>query len=303
MSQTGMIFDVKRFAIHDGPGIRTTVFFKGCALACPWCHNPEGLENRPEIALNRSRCLNDCLACVRVCRPRALRRKDQAVQLDRSRCDRCGECARACPSEAIQLIGRVTTVAAILEEIDRDEPFYQQDGGGVTFSGGEPLRQPGFLKALLVGCKSRGYHVALDTSGFADRKSLAAVAADTDLFLYDLKAIDDRVHRRITGASNRLILENLRWLAGQKKRVVVRLPLIPGFTATDDNIAAVADWLQSMTPLRQIELLNFHRWGRQKYDKLGKPDRMADAQPLPSARLNEIKNFFSGRGFSVTTGG
>ncbi len=234
---TGTVFNIQRFSTHDGPGIRTTVFLKGCPLACPWCHNPESRAPELEIAFNEGRCIH-CGACVRSC-------KAGAVE-NRLLCVLCGECVDACPTGAREIVGRVYTVDELLAEVERDRDFYQDSGGGVTFSGGEPLMQPTFLASALAACKARELHTTVDTTGFAPNATLRDVARHTDLFLYDLKLMDTERHRAYTGASNELILDNLRTLAELGSEVVIRIPLIPGITDTEENLTAIGDFVHSL---------------------------------------------------------
>jgi pyruvate formate lyase activating enzyme len=206
---TGIVFDIKKFSIHDGPGIRTTIFFKGCPLRCWWCHNPEGLTPEPELMIRANRCIR-CDACLDVCPHGAISRDGDKVFTDVAKCLRCGTCVAACYAEARQIVGQEMAAAQVMAEIERDVPFYDESGGGATFSGGEPLLQPDFLCELLSACRARGIHTAVDTCGFAPWEVLDSVRKYVDLFLYDLKLMDEARHRAFTGVSNALILSNLR---------------------------------------------------------------------------------------------
>lgn len=299
----GMIFDVRRFSVNDGPGIRTTVFFKGCPLKCVWCHNPEGLDVGPEIFRDEKRCMGAAHRCTVVCPKNALH-KEKEWELDRQLCDSCGECARRCPTGAFQIIGSRMTIDALMALIEKDRVFYDNSGGGVTFSGGEPLMQPQFLAAILSLCKEKGVHTTVDTCGYAAWETIKPLCAAIDLFLYDLKLIDDMEHRKYTGVSNKCILENLRKVVDAGKAVNIRIPLIPGITDTEQNIFAVAELLKTIPSVRQISLLNFHKGGEQKYRRKGLPYAMGGAQPLNDETINRIKAVFEklGRGYSVSVG-
>lgn len=300
----GLVFDLKRFALHDGPGIRTTVFLKGCPLHCLWCHNPEGIQPRPELLLHSSRC-RGCYACVRACPRRALRPGPDKgpVRIDRSKCDACGLCVAACSYEAIRMAGREASIAELLAEVERDRPFYEESGGGVTLSGGEPLLQPEFAAALLAALRSRGFHTALDTSGQALWPVLERVAAEADLVLYDLKLMDDVRHKEFVGCSNRLILDNICRLAGTGRPVRVRIPLAAGANDDDAAVKAVIDFLRPLPALRTVDLLSYHKGGQEKYRALGQ-EACFRLFAAPSAeRLESIRRAFAQAGFTVTLGG
>ncbi len=299
---TAVIFDIKRFAVHDGPGIRTTVFLKGCPLACPWCHNPEGQKFAPELFLRPARCIG-CGKCLPACPQGALTLASGTIALDRGSCDACGTCADVCPTDALETVGRAVTVDELIATIMRDRPFYQESGGGVTFSGGEPLGQPEFLLDLLHACRDRGIHTTVDTSGYAPAETIAAIAELVDLFLYDLKLIDDDAHRRYTGVTNRPILDNLRLLSDIGATVIVRVPVIPGITDSEDNIDGIARFVAALPRPYPVDLLPYHRAGIDKYARLGMPYRLADT-PIPShARMEEIAEIFLRHKLTVMIGG
>jgi len=266
--RSGRIFDLKRFAIHDGPGIRTTVFFKGCPLSCPWCHNPEGRSPDRELFLRSTRCTS-CGACLSACPVGALRRTDGTVEVDRARCVVTGNCAAACPTGALEIVGREVTVSGLLSTLERDRPFYDSSGGGVSVSGGEPLAQADFLIELLAACRDRRLRTTVDTSGYAPREVVDEVVGLADLFLYDLKLIDPVAHRRLTGVDNEPILENLRALASRGAAVVVRIPVVPGLTDALDNIEGIARFVASSGIRYPVDLLPYHRAGVDKFARLG----------------------------------
>jgi len=202
----GTIFDIKKYAIHDGPGIRTTVFFKGCPLRCRWCHNPEGQSSKPEMFVRPSRCLKECSECLSVCEREAISRTEISPVIDRERCNSCGKCAEVCPAEAIEVVGRQMSVQEVMAEVEKDMIFHDESGGGVTFSGGEPLLQPVFLSTLLEKSKEKDIHTTVDTSGYASFEIMEEIAKNVDLFLYDLKIMDEKKHKEYTGKSNKVIL-------------------------------------------------------------------------------------------------
>jgi len=300
----GTIFDIKRFAIHDGPGIRTTIFFKGCPLHCSWCHNPEGIESRFELMPNSSRCAADCTECLKVC-PDILAKKDGRIVLERAvRGDAlCSRCADACVYDALRLVGKRVTVEDIAAEVEKDRIFYDQSKGGVTFSGGEPLLQPVFLSELIDELKTRGFHLALDTSGFAAWEVLERIAGKCDLILYDLKTMDDAMHRKYTGVSNRLILDNLRRLSTIGKPIWVRIPFVPDVNDDEENMRRTADFLRPLPNIKRISVLPYHKGGCEKYTNLGKGAGFR-AFELPSEeRVGAVLGLLSGGEFQVRRGG
>lgn len=297
-----MLFDVRRFSVNDGPGIRTTVFFKGCPLKCVWCHNPEGLDSEPEFFWDERRCLGSTHQCTVVCPKNVLEGKTGSWKLDDGTCDSCGECERHCPTGAFQIIGSRMSIDGLVELILKDRVFYENSGGGVTFSGGEPFMQPEFLGEVLSRCKSFSLHTAVDTSGYAPWDVIGPLLADIDLFLYDLKLMDDAEHRKFTGVSNRMVLENLKKIVHAEKAVQVRIPLIPGITDSDTNIFSMAEFLGTIPALRQVSLLNFHKGGGQKYRRKGLTYAMSGARPLTDEQIGRIRTVFEKRGLNVSVG-
>jgi pyruvate formate lyase activating enzyme len=298
----GLIFDIRKYSINDGPGIRTTVFFKGCPLRCPWCHNPEGQSFLPELMVRNSRCLAGCAECLTACEPGALSRAGDAPVVDKARCTLCGRCADVCPTRAVEIVGRRAGVTDVIEEIERDRVFYEESGGGVTFSGGEPLGQPEFLAALVDGCRTRGIHTAVDTCGYAPPDSVASVAGMADMFLFDLKLMDEKKHDEITGQPNGVILENLKRLARLGQEIIVRLPLVAGVNDDETNIRETAEFLKALGAVSDISLLPYHGLGREKCHGLGKVSR-ADQLAAPSEEtLRKIKTDLESLGFRVRLG-
>ena len=269
MSIKGIVFDIKKYSIHDGPGIRTTVFFKGCPLFCWWCHNPESQRSGAEVIerINRRKCLDLSYSVTN------------------------------------ENIGREVSDGEIILEIEKDTVFYDESGGGVTFSGGEPLMQPDFLNALARACKTREIHTAIDTSGYAPSAVVKKNVQYADLILYDLKIMDDEAHKMYVGVPNKLIIENLKLLTEMKKEVVIRFPIVPGYTDGTNNINAMIDFLRSLKTIRQVSLLAYNHLGNEKYNRLGMVNRM-DMVPVPTnERMDEIRQLFQKKGFHVTIGG
>ena len=296
----GLIFDIKKFAIHDGPGIRTTVFFKGCPLTCVWCHNPEGIVREPEFMWSEPKCLG-CKMCQESCSRDALSFSDQdRLHLDTTRCNLCRACISVCHSQALELIGREMTVDDVLEEIEKDILFYDESKGGVTFSGGEPLMQPEFLYTLLKSCRTLGIHTAVDTSGYAPSDVLAKISEYTDLFLYDVKVINDEIHTKVTGASNKIIFENLEMLQNMKKNLIVRIPVIPGINDDEKNISELGEFISSIG-IEGVNILPYHKGGVEKAKKLGKSPFVVNS---PSSRdLSRIEKTLISFKLQVKRGG
>jgi pyruvate formate lyase activating enzyme len=284
---SGIVFDIRKFSIHDGPGIRTTVFLKGCPLQCAWCHNPESQSAGPELIMHPNRCLR-CGACAEACPEDAIRLEANGPVTDLARCEVCGLCTDACFSGARELAGREMTAVQVMASIERDRPFYDESGGGVTFSGGEPLLQPEFLSELLRSCRSSEIHTALDTCGYAPWGVLDRIRGDVDLFLYDVKAIDDDQHRQLTGVSNRVILENLRALSGHGHAIILRVPLIPGINDGDDNIRRTGALATSLPAPVSVEFLPYHRIGVEKYGRIARQYPLPEVMPPSHERLVEV---------------
>lgn len=298
----GIIFDVKQYAIHDGPGIRTTVFLKGCPLCCRWCHNPEGIGTRPQILYRKRRCIG-CGECVDVCPENALSLMPEGVITNRILCKSDGACAEICPADARELVGKTVSPEAMLEIVKKDIPFYSQSGGGVTFSGGEPLMQPEFLFRCLRLCGREGIHRALDTSGYAELEIVKQMAMETDLFLYDLKFMDTEKHMHFTGVSNQLILANLKYLARSGAQVIIRLPLIPGINDDDKNIDLVGMFLRVLPEIETVHILPYHGYQQNKYVRLETEYMLKDI-PLPTPEsLFRAEKRLESFGLKVDIGG
>jgi pyruvate formate lyase activating enzyme len=301
---SGWIWDIKRYALHDGPGVRTTVFFKGCPLHCVWCCNPESQSFGPEFAWLAGNCLA-CDLCRDVCPADAVRVTDGRRWIDGERCDLCGRCVSRCPGGALTQLGRQTTAEAVLCEVTRDSVFFQRSGGGLTLSGGEPTAQPLFARELLHRYKIEEYglHAALETCGDAPWEDLAGLLEFTDLVLYDIKVMDPALHRRYTGVDNERILSNAVRIAEAGFSLVVRLPLIPGHTDDEANVRAVARFARELPGVGEVHLLPYHRLGEPKYARLGRPYPLRGTTPLGQEHLKALVRLVEGVGLRAVVGG
>jgi pyruvate formate lyase activating enzyme len=298
----GTIFDVMRFSTHDGPGIRTTVFLKGCPLSCWWCHNPENWQQVPKEVYLPGRCAG-CGICIENCPGRALSRGAQGIAVDAGLCRHCGRCIEVCPMEARESTGWSVGVPELMQSIEKDIPFFDQSGGGVTFSGGEPLCQPDFLLAMLAACERSEIHRAVDTSGYVDAGVLLKAAGLTDLFLYDLKVLDPLKHRANTGVGNTKILSNLRLLSASGANIIIRLPLIPGVNDGEKDIAGAGEFIAALPRPHPVHLLPYHRAANGKYRKLGLCYRGEHISPPPRELVAHVAQRLSHFGLKVEVGG
>ncbi len=299
---SGFVFDIKKYAIHDGPGIRTTVFFKGCPLHCQWCQNPESWESLPELGFRAGRCVR-CGQCVEVCTRQATTFTDDQPSTDPDKCTLCGECVDACAAGAREIIGQEMTVAQVMTEVEKDIVFYEQSNGGATFSGGEPLMQPEFLLALLNQCKTHGIHTAVDTSCYTEPQIIDKVADKTDLFLCDLKHMDTDIHERFTGVGNNLILDNIKRLSEAGKEIIIRIPVIPGFNDDRGNIETTGQFAASLSQISRVDLLPYNRGGVEKSARLSADFKLMQAENPNDDKISSIAEILEKYGFEVKIGG
>jgi pyruvate formate lyase activating enzyme len=301
--QSGLIFDVKKFAINDGPGIRVTIFFKGCPLRCAWCHNPESISSRVQKMYNAAKCIG-CGACVDVCPESACALTPEGVVTDLQRCTSCGKCAEICPTKATEMSGRIATVDEIVAIAEQERVFFDQSGGGVTISGGEPLLQPEFLIALLDELGSKSIHRVVDTTGFTKSEILLNVAKRTDMFLYDLKIMDSGRHKKWTGVDNELILKNLKLLAETGVAINIRIPLVSGVNDDEANIEQTAAFVASLPGGKKtINILPYHNIAGNKYLKLGVKYDSSDMAEPSEKQLASVVAKFTDLGIEVVVGG
>lgn len=285
----GLVFNVQRFSTEDGPGIRTTVFLKGCPLKCAWCHNPESISPLPQLVWYAQRCIaaRDCLDA---CPNKALRLTPEGMKIDREKCEVCGACAEVCPTLALEVIGKRRTADDLLAEVLRDKPFYDNSGGGVTLSGGEPLAQREFVLEFIPMMKAAGLHVAVDSTGFMSAEAWKEIVGMTDLILLDLKTLDPERHKRFTGVGVETIIENAKELGRTRTPVWVRVPVIPGYTDDEDGIAATARFAAEHLPnMERFDLLTFSNLCISKYDQLGMTFALRGAELITKERMESLR--------------
>lgn len=300
---TPLIFDIKRYSINDGPGIRATIFFKGCPLRCAWCHNPESQEVKVQKLYTASKCIG-ASDCIEICPNNALTLTSEGIVTDFQACNLCGKCADVCPTRAIEMSGKLYSTGHLMQIIERERVHFEHSDGGVTFSGGEPLMFPKFLIEMLKACKEKGLHTAVDTCGYASEKVILEVAEYTDLFLFDLKMMDTKSHKKYTGVSNILILSNLKVLSQSGFNINIRIPLIGNVNTSIKQINDMVDFISSLPGKKpEVNILPYHRIAIGKYTKLGlkyQENEMAEPTKSELAKAVEI---FEKAGIKVETGG
>ena len=297
----GIVTDIQRFSVHDGPGIRTLVFLKGCPLSCPWCCNPETQREEPELLFYEFKCIS-CGKCVAICPESAIGRPGEP-RIDRERCTMCGACAQVCPSGALKISGDLMSVDEVYEVIAKDRIFYDKSGGGVTFSGGEPLVQHEFLLAMLEKLRGERIHTAVETTGYAGWDVLDGVREKVDLFLYDLKIMDTANHLGVVGVSNSPIFDNLKRLVSSGSDVVVRVPVIPGYTHDDDNLQKIFAFAASLGGIKTINLLPYHGYGKSKYTSVGREYGLESVTALEKAEMERLAETVRSFGLECVIGG
>jgi len=297
----GLIFSIQRYSTEDGPGIRTTVFMKGCPLRCLWCHNPEGQESHPQIVFNDTRCIG-CKGCVDACPQGAITFTEDGPRTDRGKCQNCGKCAEVCPAAARELIGKCMTAEEAFVEVEKDALFYRNSGGGVTVGGGEPTTQPRFLVEFLKKCHEKGIHTALDTSGYVKWKTMEEILEHVDLVLYDIKQIDPAKHADYSGVSNELILENASRICSKGIPIIVRVPVIPGYTDGEQNIRDIMEFVCGLESVATVDLLPFHRLGEPKYKKLDRNYEFEGTQPPTDEYMQKLKRLVESFGLQAKVG-
>ena len=311
---TGKVYDIQGFSVQDGPGIRTTVFLKGCPLRCPWCHSPESQQFYSQLSWISMRCIGieKCGKCLTACLKGAItpgkeiqhmvtKENIQHVHVDRNVCDNCGDCAAVCYPDALFMCGTDYSVDELVEKLSKDKPFYDQSGGGVTVSGGEALSQPEFTLALLKKLKEREINTALDTTGFTKQENLEAVLPFTDLFLYDLKHMRSDQHKAVIGVPNEIILENAKKIAAAGGKFQIRIPVIPRFNDSEENIRETGEFCKSLgDAVTVIQLLPYHNLGVMKYQRISNDHKVLEA-PVPSdEKIQSLKEILEDLGLSVT---
>lgn len=271
-----IVTNIKRFAVHDGNGIRTTVFFKGCPLKCVWCHNPEGISTKTELAYYKHKCMN-CGICVKICPNNAHKIRDKKHVFDKNLCKACGKCAEMCFGDALKIYGKEYTVDELLPVLTEDKAFYENSGGGVTLSGGECLVYADFCEELLKKLKEENINTAVDTCGFVPKEALDTVMSYTDTFLYDIKAFDEKTHIECTGKSNEIILENLKYLDKCGKKIEIRIPYVPEYNSNEIN--RIFDFLKNLKNVIKIRILPYHNYAGSKYEALSTENTLPEKIP------------------------
>lgn len=296
-----VVCEIEKYATHDGPGIRTVVFLKGCPLRCLWCSNPETQRKENELFYNINQCIL-CGCCVNVCKYNALKMREDGLVINRENCVSCGACVDKCPTSSIRLVGSVMTLEEVFNEVEKDTIFYTQSGGGITVSGGEVLMNSEFVTELLKKCKENYINTAVETSGFGDFKKLKDISQHTDLFMFDIKHSDAETHKKLTGVANTIILQNLQELSSLGKNIIVRVPLMPGLNDTKENIINTAKIAKNYG-INELHLLPYHSLGVEKYRRLQKEYLLKDLRKNEQANIEELKGLVESLGVKCVIGG
>ena len=296
----GLVFDIQRFSIHDGPGIRTIVFLNGCPLSCKWCSNPESQILKPVIMYQSMNCIH-CGRCVTACKKNAIDFENKGF-INREICTACGECVNVCPASALTLKGRKMTVEQVIKELKKDAINYRRSGGGITLSGGEPLVQSDFSKELLKAAKAQGWHTAIETTGYANKKVIEEVFQYIDLVLMDIKNINSSIHKEYTGVTNEIILENARRIS-EITNTVVRVPVIPEFNSSKERILEICNFVKTLNDVKTIHLLPYHTYGQNKYELLGRNYLMKQTISLSEDEIDRLKELVEDQNINCIIGG
>nr|WP_315115051.1 glycyl-radical enzyme activating protein [Clostridium intestinale] len=296
----GTVFDIQRFSIHDGPGIRTIVFLKGCPLSCLWCSNPESQKLKPVLMYQSMNCIH-CGRCISACKIGAINANNKNF-IDRDICTACGECVNVCPTSALTLKGKKMTVEQVIKELKKDAIAYRRSGGGITLSGGEPLVQSEFARELLKACKAQGWHTAIETTAYANTEVIEEVFPYIDLALMDIKSVDSEMHKKYTGVPNEKILENAK-LVSKITKMVVRVPLVPDFNSSEKDILELCDYVKTLNDINTVHLLPYHTYGENKYDLLGRDYLMKKTRAFALGEVERLQKIIEEQGIKCVIGG
>jgi pyruvate formate lyase activating enzyme len=302
-AHVGRVLNMQRFSTEDGPGIRTTVFLQGCALRCKWCQNPESWELKPHLVWYADRCIG-ARHCIEACPENALTLTERGMRIDRNACTGCGECSRVCPANALEILGKEMAVDEVIDAVVRDRPFYDESGGGVTLSGGDPAAQAAFSTTLMEGLREKAIHTAIDTAGYATRETFAELVGLSDLVLFDLKQMDTELHQEYTGVGLDRIIENAKWLGAQRKTVWIRTAIIPGYTDQEANISAVASFIRERMPnVERWDLLCYNNLSVSKWHRLDMRYELEDVPLVSAEKIEKLAEIATGSGVQVIWSG